>query len=709
MERISGSGITDGKKHLIWPDLLKILAIYAVIVIHSAAPYLLLYKTHGLYYWWAGNFYDSLARWCIPVFVMLSGFFLIGKYQEQTLGSFFMRRFMRILIPFIVWSFIYFLWRIYANGEDLPLFSFIPMLFMEPVYYHLWFLYLVIGLYALTPFLSLYMKNSCCRHDWYYLALWFVLASVLAFIESWYDITTYISTGAGNSIFKFAGYFALGWMLRDFELTAGKKVLFLTLFLLGLFITAYGTYSTSVVENEGQFSGIFYEYFSFSVFMMAVPVFLIGKSLRLPAMFDNLSNGHRALRLAAECVPGVYLVHAMLLAVAKRGMLGFEFTPGMMDPFIGIPLFAFGIFMASLLVVSAIKIIPIIRYMVPAVLIIPAVCTADLHAMAIPGPRLIQKDEFKTLTGLAATPLKKMDELDAWKKTVPQVSVVSIESGYDGSNQKALFYDSGTARKKPLIIALHSWSEDYSQFFGIPYGLWAVENDWVFIQPDYRGAFDNPAATASEGAVSDILDALEYARKNANVDASRVYLAGFSGGGMSALIMAGRYPDKWAGIVAWGAVYDLVDWYAHTRGATHHYSRDITASCGGPPVPKTAPEKECRRRSPSKYLKNARGKVPVYIAVGLDDTFVPPVHSLRAFNDLANDKDRFSDGEIKTISEQHGLPVNFSGYYHDKLFEDAGVQLLYERESGKAVLKVYKGRHDVVYNAGLAWLAGQKR
>lgn len=705
----NGLRADSGKRHLIWPDVLKILAIYAVIVIHSAAPYLILYEERGLHDWWAGNFFDSAARWCIPVFVMLSGFFLIEKYREDTFWSFFGRRFLRVLFPLMIWSFIYFLWRIYANGEELSLFSFVPMLFMEPAYYHLWYMYLVIELYLLAPIMGLYMKHSCCRHNWYYLGLWFVMAVVLTFIESWSGVRTYISIGTENSIFKFAGYFALGWMLKDVTLKNAAKALFFLLFLLGLSITAYGTYHVTILRGNGEFSDIFYEYFSFSVFFMSVSIFLLAKSISPPAFFDRPGGRHRVLSLVAASVPGIYLVHAMLIAVAKRGMLGFVFTPDMMGLYLGIPVFALGILLASLSVVIIIRALPIIKYIVPAALIMSAPWATAVHAADIT-PKLIKKEGYKTLTRFAKTPLKKMPELEAWNKAAPQVSAISIKSTYDSTSQKALFYDSGTGHKKPLLVVLHSWSEDYRQSFGIPYAAFAIENDWVFIQPDYRGAFTNPKATASEGAISDILDALEYAKENAQIDDSRVYLAGFSGGGMAALIMAGKYPDLWAGVVSWGGVYDLVDWHKHTRRATvHNYARQIAASCGGPPLSGTPQERECRKRSPSQYLKNAKGKVPVYIAVGLDDTFVPPSHSLRAFNDLADGNGRLSEHEIDTISKQHTLPDSFRGDYEDTLYADAGVPFLFERASNNAVLKIYRGRHDVVYNAGLLWLSGQKR
>ncbi len=58
------------------------------------------------------------------------------------------------------------------------------------------------------------------------------------------------------------------------------------------------------------------------------------------------------------------------------------------------------------------------------------------------------------------------------------------------------------------------------------------KNDWIFIHPNYRGKFNDSGATASEKAVRDILDALEYAREHAPVDNDRIYLAGFSRGAM---------------------------------------------------------------------------------------------------------------------------------------------------------------------------------
>lgn len=299
-----------------------------------------------------------------------------------------------------------------------------------------------------------------------------------------------------------------------------------------------------------------------------------------------------------------------------------------------------------------------------------------------------------------------------WEQAAPEVREVRITSSADGSEQPALFHNPGAEEKRPLLVALHSWSDNYTQKAGIPYALWAVRNGWVFIHPDFRGVNDKPQATASELAVRDILDALEYAKRAANVDESRVYLIGFSGGAMSALVMAGRYPELWTAVSAWVPVYDLTDWFRYNRKhqPARHYIAHIMASCGGYPFPGTAAARDCEQRSPASHLRGARGKpVRIQIAVGVHDDFVPPSHSLRAFNDLAATADRFSRKDMRLLDEQGRLPPRLgkisvgdaeTGYEWPKV---------YERTSRNASLVLFDGRHDIYYNAGLHWLSLQVR
>jgi predicted peptidase len=323
--------------------------------------------------------------------------------------------------------------------------------------------------------------------------------------------------------------------------------------------------------------------------------------------------------------------------------------------------------------------------------------------------KLISQQSYKTFYRLAGSSVMKMSKESAWKATVPQVKHVQIRSSKDGSLQPALFYNSGSDRKKPLLLALHSWSADYQHHYSIPFGIWAFSNDWVFIHPDYRGAFTNENATASDLALQDVLDAMNYALSHAKVDSNRVYITGFSGGAMVTLIMVGKYPHLWAGAAAWVPVYDLAKWYQELRKSRYNYAVHISNSCGGPPLEGSDSFQECQKRSVSSYLKKAYGKVPVYIAAGINDNFVMPSHSIMAFNDLAEKEDRIALYDMAYIDKYRKIPDNLEASFQDSFFSDVGLPLLFERKSNTVILKIFEGKHDIVFNAGLYWLSKQRK
>ena len=324
-------------------------------------------------------------------------------------------------------------------------------------------------------------------------------------------------------------------------------------------------------------------------------------------------------------------------------------------------------------------------------------------------------DEYISFTQLAKLALRHMPAEEAWRQAAPDTVEISIPRKRGEEDQPALWYHSGTSKKKPLLLVLHSWSDNYRQHFGIPYAVFAAKNDWIFIHPDYRGEFNNAVATASEQAVQDVLDALEYAKAHAPVDDKRIYLAGFSGGAMMSLIMVGRYPEKFTAALVWVPVFDLNDWYAALTHSElyyrHDYMDDIRASCGGNPSADDQARAECRKRSPSAYLGNARGKgVKVFISGGIDDPFVPVSHAIRAFNELADQHDGISEADYRFIDDSEKLPASLRGQRKKNLlFEEAGLPVLFERTSLGATLILFDGGHDIAYNAGFFWLSKQSR
>ncbi len=78
--------------------------------------------------------------------------------------------------------------------------------------------------------------------------------------------------------------------------------------------------------------------------------------------------------------------------------------------------------------------------------------------------------------------------------------------------QSALFWEAAGQEERLLLVALHSWSGDYRQTTGIAYATRCMERRWHFLHPNCRGVNRSPAATCSDLAVTDVLDAVEFAR-----------------------------------------------------------------------------------------------------------------------------------------------------------------------------------------------------
>jgi surface polysaccharide O-acyltransferase-like enzyme len=361
------------KNRLLWPDIMKILAIFGVILLHVSAPYLVPFEDSRD--WWVGNVYDSMTRWSVPLFIMLSGALILPFAEKVPLRRFLLVKVGRILLPFLVWSAIYFVYRLQVKGDDLAAAVFFRMLLTEPIYYHLWFVYMLIVLYLFAPTVSAFLKGAPEKHVWYLIGLWFFWASILPIIDTPLDFEPYFTPDLDDySAIRLSGYFLLGYTLRNRQAGSGIQwALILLFFLAGAGATIFGTFYLS--RSRGEFDPFFYKYFSATVAAMAVALFLMVKSLFAGGRINSGNGGAEArlnsspmMRRIGMSVFGIYLAHALVLELLRDGRLGFTIDHtsafGMEMPLAaGLPIFALSIFLLSLGSVLVIRFIPGLREM----------------------------------------------------------------------------------------------------------------------------------------------------------------------------------------------------------------------------------------------------------------------------------------------------------------------------------------------------------
>ena len=294
---------------------------------------------------------------------------------------------------------------------------------------------------------------------------------------------------------------------------------------------------------------------------------------------------------------------------------------------------------------------------------------------------------------------------------------VMIKSSFDGTMQPCRFWvpEKAATEAVPLLVALHTWSfscrdkNNYTQALEL-----AKARGWAMAGPDFRGANKTPLACASDAAIQDIVDAVEYAKKKAKIDPARIYIAGGSGGGHMALVMAGRHPEIWAGCAAFCPISDLARWHADSTlkhpGRNRRYAGMMEKCCGGTPAEK--PD-EYRRRSPLAWLDGARkAGVPVYVATGIHDGWkgsVPVGHAIRAFNALADAKDRIPEEDIALVENTQAMPPSLAGECAADPFYAAKGGVHFRRASANALLTVFEGGHDINFPAGVEFLSRQRK
>lgn len=262
---------------------------------------------------------------------------------------------------------------------------------------------------------------------------------------------------------------------------------------------------------------------------------------------------------------------------------------------------------------------------------------------------------------------------------------------------------------RPLLVFLHSWSADFRQIRPELEVLVAREGWWMIV-PDFQGPNLRPEACGSAQAQADILDAVLWACQNLNVDRTRIYLTGVSGGGHMTMLMVGRYPKIWAAASAWVGISDLACWHREHAGRTS-YATHLESVCGGAWRSRPEVDEQYMLRSPMAYLHHAHD-VPLDIAAGGRDGYrgsVPIHHSIDAFRRVVvgldrqkpDPVDRTLQQSLEVVPEQLPEP---SG--HDDVWER---DLFLRVESGVTRLTIFDGGHEGIDAAVVDFLKRQAK
>lgn len=317
------------KKRVFYLDVLRVVACVAVVLVHCSSQYV---KTDiGSFDFWIGNVIDSLARIGVPLFVMISGTLLLDKnycFGKKKLIS----HVKRLVFFFLFWSAVYCLSFRGASLIKHPDASTI----LEAVgafiqgHYHLWFIYLIIGLYLITPLLRLWVKDENKKYVKYFIGLAVVFAFIvpqIIDIGSYYsDVFAIFEKILRKKLYLeyvggFTAYFILGWYINNFQISKQMRNTIYALGFVGLFTSVIGTFVLSFSTGEVI---QMYDYLWINVLLQTVAVFVyvktrVEKNKQKSVIVTNISN--RSLGIYAMHVAVVVLMQFVLRKIGLESAL----------------------------------------------------------------------------------------------------------------------------------------------------------------------------------------------------------------------------------------------------------------------------------------------------------------------------------------------------------------------------------------------------
>ncbi len=346
------------KNRLIWIDYVRVVAVFFVIFSHASSPLLFKYNEVSRHYWLIADLYHSSSRVCVPLFFMISGYLLLGK--EEELSIFFKKRMDKVIIPLLAWSLVYIFWQPYEGGLSISWRSFYSLPIF-PAYYHLWFMYSILGIYLCMPILRAFVKNAGKNLLYYYVALWLFASSISPLIYKFSEVPNRMDL---LTVSGFSGYLILGLLLGNMNVTKRISIIAGISWLVSTVCTALLTYYITRTSN-GILSEYFYGWTAPNVIIASASIFVFIKYSVLNSKV--LVSGRISMIVGSFSAAslGIYLVHAIFLELLQKGRLGVTVSSLQGHPIFSIPLTTVIVFLLSYLVTAILKKTPFLTRTVP--------------------------------------------------------------------------------------------------------------------------------------------------------------------------------------------------------------------------------------------------------------------------------------------------------------------------------------------------------
>ncbi len=288
-------------KRIYYLDFLRSYAIIMVVIVHSISEYIVVPELYGTVSWYANLILNAFSRTGVPIFFMISGALLLSADSTKNFATFYKRAIKRILVPLIAWNVIYFLYQVIIGVSELNLWIMLSALINQGTEYHLWYLYTLLGIYLLAPFMKTLVDDCSSKQQYLLLFLMLFSTTICPFINS----VTPLYINLFDPLFNgYLSCFLMGYILSNIKINQKNIILFSLIGIFGLMFSVLYHH----INSSNESINLFFNYgYSICHYGFAAAIFVIAKII-----FEKRTFAVKTVTALSKYSFGIYLIHIMV-------------------------------------------------------------------------------------------------------------------------------------------------------------------------------------------------------------------------------------------------------------------------------------------------------------------------------------------------------------------------------------------------------------
>lgn len=294
------------KQRVIYLDFLRCLAICFVVVLHSIAATLVNPAFYSCTTWYLCMGIDPFDRTGVPLFFMISGCLLLSRSSTERIWEFYKHNISKLVVPLTTWNLIYYFAEVSYTQRPFDIHNFLSRFFDQGVSYHMWFVYTLLGIYLLCPFLKRIVERCTSRQLVVLLGIILFPTTLRPSFNQILPVSIYLFAPLMEG---YIGYFLLGYLLGRTEFRKRTRLL--------IYLGGVVGYAACLLGNLAQASPQEIRLpmnggYLLNHYLLAASLFVFFRTW-FETHSARLEKWSGPLEKASNLVFGVYWVHILIL------------------------------------------------------------------------------------------------------------------------------------------------------------------------------------------------------------------------------------------------------------------------------------------------------------------------------------------------------------------------------------------------------------